>query len=174
MKHLYFIRHGQSDMNKVKVWSGARSETPLSLEGRKQAKAAGVAAKKLGIDYIICSPLSRAHDTAKIIAKEIGYPISKIECNSLLIERDFGPLEGTPWDPDLNLDGISDVETSDSVLARAKLVLGHLITMDADTILISSHGSLGRALRHILHPEIPFQPTPSSPRFANGKIIRLS
>lgn len=173
MKHLYFIRHGMSEMNKVSQWSGARSETPLTPEGRAQATAAGIEAKALYIDYIMSSPLGRAHDTARIIAQEIGYPEANIELNSLLIERDFGPLEGTPWDPDLNVDGIVDVETTESVLNRARLVFAHARTLDADVILLASHGSMGRALRHLINPDIPFEPSSTGHRFPNGKIIKL-
>lgn len=173
MKHLYFIRHGLSEMNAVSKLSGAGSDTPLTPEGRAQAKAAGIAARSLGINYIISSPLIRAHDTAKIIAKEIGFPEDDIELNSLLIERHFGPLEGTLWTPDLNLDGVSDVETRDSVLARAHLALEHLQTLNAENILISSHGTFGRALRHILQPDTPFKVTPMSARFPNGQIVKL-
>ena len=173
MKHLYFIRHGLSEMNQAGKWSGAQSESPLTAEGRQQAQAAGRAAKNLGIDYIISSPLSRAHDTAKIIAQEITYPLDKIELNSLLIERDLGSLEGTPWDPDLNLDDVADVETETAIIERARLTYSHLQALDADAILVVSHGSFGRAFRHIIHPEIPFAVSATGYRLPNGEIIRL-
>lgn len=173
MKHLYFIRHGLSEMNKAGIWSGAQSQSPLTKEGHLQAIEAGLAAKNLGINYIISSPLSRAHETAKIIAREIGYPETKIELNSLLIERDLGPLEGQPWDPDLNLDDIADVETADTIARRARLTFEHLQSLDAESILVVSHGSFGRAFRHIVHPDIPFEVTEVGYRFPNGKIIKL-
>ena len=178
MKHLYFIRHGLSELNKERRWSGGQSNTPLIPEGRAQAKAAGITAKTYNIDYIISSPLSRAYDTAKIVAQEIGYPIDKIERNSLLIERDFGSLEGQPWQPDFDLDGVSDVETIDSILERATLTLEHLYGLDAEVILVSGHGTFGRAFRHIIHPDIPFGVGRSgfgSPetRFPNGEIVKL-
>ncbi len=169
MKQLYFCRHGQSQLNKEGRWAGS-IETPLTDEGRAQARAAGKAAKTLGIDYILCSPLSRAHDTAKIIAEEIGYPLDQLDINSLVIERHFGPLEGQPWDPDLNMDGIADIETVDSLVERAKLTLKHLETVPADIILIVSHGSFGRAFRHNLHPDVPFN---NGERFENARIMQL-
>lgn len=173
MKHIYFVRHGLSEMNMVSKLSGAGSDTPLAPEGRAQAKAAGLAAKDLDIDYIISSPLIRAHETAKIIAKEIGFPGENIELNSLLLERHFGSLEGTPWTPDLNFDGISDVETRDSVLERARLTIEHLNTLDANNILVASHGTFGRALRHILQPNTPYKVTSASDRLPNGQIVQL-
>ncbi|HSH55878.1 MAG TPA: histidine phosphatase family protein [Candidatus Limnocylindrales bacterium] len=168
MKHLYFCRHGLSELNKAGRWAGS-IETPLTDEGRKQAKLAGLAAKDFGIDYILCSPLSRAHETAAIIADVIGYPLEKLDINSLVVERHFGMLEGQPWQPDLDLDGIADIETVDSLMERAYLTLKHLKAVDADTILVVSHGSFGRALRHVANPSIPFKGS----RFENAKIERL-
>lgn len=154
MKKLYFIRHGQSEMNTRNLWAGV-TNTPLTDEGRRQAKAAGYAAKDLGIDLIVSSPLVRAHETAKIVAKEIGYPGEKILINSLLIERNFGELEGKPYDPDLNLDGFSDLEVDDALVARAHLALKWINSHQADHILVVSHGSFGRALRSMLKAEYP-------------------
>lgn len=169
MKHLYFCRHGVSQLNADGRWAGS-TETPLTAEGRAGAKLAGKAAKKLKIDYIICSPLSRAHDTAKIIAQEIGYPLEKIDVNSLVVERHFGVLEGQLWQPDFNLDGIADVETLDSTLERARLTLKHLETIDAETVLIVSHGAFSRAIRHILNPAIPYH---KQDRLANAQIVKI-
>jgi broad specificity phosphatase PhoE len=148
MKRLYFTRHGLSEMNKAGLWSGGGIDTPLAPEGKKAAKKAAEDAKGLNIDYIISSPYIRAYETAKIIAKEIDYPIEKIERNSLFIERNFGELEGTPWRIDINIDGFADVETVDSLMERAKLALRHIEAIpDAHNILVVSHGSFGRALR---------------------------
>ncbi len=156
MKKLYFIRHGLSEMNVAGIVSG-RTNTSLTNEGRQQAKIAGQAAKHIKIDLIVCSPLSRAHDTAKIIAKEIGYPIKQLQTNSLLIERDYGQLEGKPWTPDLNLDGVADLETAEMLITRAQLALDWLHTLPAQHILVVSHGAFGRAMRSILKPEFDFE-----------------
>lgn len=169
MRHLYFCRHGQSVLNVEGKFAGS-IETPLTKEGRGQARHAGIAAKNLGVGYIICSPLSRAHDTARIIAKEIGYPEKEIDVNSLVVERHFGELEGKTWQADMNLDDIVDIEAVDTLLERAKLTLNHLRTIQADTILVVSHGAFGRALRHIVNPDIPFH---GSERFENAKLIKL-
>lgn len=169
MKNLYFCRHGLSQLNLEGRWAGS-TETPLTDEGRAQAEAAGEKANELGIDYILCSPLSRAHETARIIARKIGYPEDQIDVNSLVVERHFGELEGEPWQPDLDLDGFADIETMDTIKERAKLTLEHLGTIDADNILVVSHGQFGRVLRHMVHPELPIK---GSPRFGNAEIVQL-
>lgn len=157
MKRFYFVRHGLSEMNVAGVWSG-QIETPLTKTGRAQAKKAGKQLRDdhTQIDYIISSPLSRAHETARIIAKEIDYPEDKIETNPLFLERHFGALEGQKWKPDLDLDGIADIETTDTILERARMALNYLESLPYDTILVAAHGSIGRAIRHHIQEDKPF------------------
>ena len=175
MKRLYFIRHGLTEMNKTGHYSGT-SETPLSAEGKAQAKEAGKHAKNLNIDYIVCSPLGRAHDTAKIVAKEIGYPVDDIHTNSLFIKRHFGIMEAQPWEPDLDIDGVADVESTDNLLNRAGLALEFLHTLPHDNILVVAHGTFGRALRsHVVDGEVFENADPTKPsygRIPNAEIVQ--
>ena len=172
MKHLYFVRHGLTEANVNGIWSGTM-ETPLTAEGKAQAKLAGQHAKSLHIDHIIASSLGRARDTAAIIAREIGYPAKDIELNSLLIERHFGQMEGQPWQMDADTDGFIDVETRESVLERARLALEHLETIEADAVLVVSHGTFGRAFRSLIHPHMPFELGQPQTRFKNAEIVKL-
>lgn len=155
MKKLYFVRHGLTESNASGVFAG-RTETPLTEEGRKQAKSAGKIVKDLQIDLVVCSPLSRALETAKIICEEIEYPVNKIHTSSLLVERSYGKLEGQPWSPDINLDGMSDVESNDELHERSKLALEWIESLGGSHILVVGHGSSGRSLRRHLKPEIPY------------------
>jgi broad specificity phosphatase PhoE len=152
MKKLYFVRHGQSVMNVSGHVSG-HTDTELTDEGREQAKVAGQSAKNLQIDYIISSPLKRAHETAKIIAREIGYPEASIHLNSLFMERYYGKAEGEVWRADLDVDGFADVETVDEIMGRAKQALKFLHSLEAERILVVSHGAFGRALRSVIREE---------------------
>lgn len=174
MKKLYFVRHGLTEMNVSGHYSGT-SETPLTPKGKKQAKAAGKIAKDFNIDYIVSSPLSRAHNTAKIIAKEIGYPVKDIHLNSLFIERHFGSMEGQAWQPDIDIDGMANVESHHELLSRAKLALEFLHTLPQDNILVVAHGTFGRALRSLVVPEMIFHADPNHPnygRLQNAEIVR--
>jgi uncharacterized phosphatase len=175
MKKLYFIRHGLSELNKQNVWSGT-IDTALSDEGRAQAKLAGQKAKKLNISLIVCSPLSRTKETAEIIAAQIGYPADKILYSDLLIERHFGDLEGQPHkdtDHELDLDTVPNVETKEMILKRADKALRFLESLKSDNILVVSHGSFGRAMRHHLMADMPFANSKSSPEnvLPNGEVI---
>jgi len=156
MKHLYYVRHGISVRNQQNVFAGS-DDTPLAPEGRRQARIAGKEAKKLHIDYIVSSPLSRALETAQIIADEIGYPRNAIEVNQLFTERHFGILEGQPWFPNLDLDGTAEIETVPSLLERSKQALDFLYSLKAENVLVVGHGSFGRAIRHHLSPDRPYQ-----------------
>ncbi len=167
MTHLYFIRHGLSQLNTEGKVAG-HTETPLTDEGKQQAQQAGKKAQNLGIEHIISSPLSRAYDTAKIIAKEIGYPIDKIEVNPLFIERYFGSMEAKPYNHDIDYDGIVDAEKAATLVARAEMAIRYLHSLPYDKILVVSHGSTGRALRHHLVEDKPFH---FPQRFENADLV---
>ncbi|HET7320491.1 MAG TPA: histidine phosphatase family protein [Candidatus Saccharimonadales bacterium] len=149
MKHLYFVRHGQSQANVDRVFAG-HNNTPLTELGKKQAEAAGEHAKSLHINHIIASPIKRAHDTALIIAKKIGLPETNIEFNNLLMERSYGSAVGLTWDT--NIDGFTDIETMDSVAERAHLALRHILALPYETILVVSHGTFWQKLYMETHP----------------------
>ena len=169
MQHLYFVRHGLSVMNKKGIFSG-RTETPLADEGVHQSILAGQYAVNLGIDCIVSSPMKRAIDTATIIANEIGYPVDKIIVSDLFMERAFGILEGQTYQPHMDLEHIEGVETAELIVERAKTGVDYLQSLEATTILVVSHGAIGRALRHSLNPTTPFR---SSERFNNAQVTKL-
>ena len=170
MKHLYFVRHGLSVMNKKGIFSG-RTETPLATEGVHQAKLAGQDAVSLGIDCIVSSPMKRAIDTATIIADEIGFPADKIIVSDLFMERAFGSLEGQAYQPHMDLENVEGVETAELIVERAQSGVDYLQSLPATTILVVSHGAIGRALRHSLNPStVPFH---GSERFDNAQVTKL-
>ncbi len=91
MKHIYFVRHGQTLMNTKHVHQGP--EEPLTELGKKQAAAVALILKKKNIDVIITSPFVRAHETASIIARELDLPLSITE--SVKEFRRPDPMYGT-------------------------------------------------------------------------------
>lgn len=148
------MRHGLSEMNVAGLIAGI-TETPLTREGREQAKKAGRAAKGLGIDLIVSSPMSRAHETARIVASEIGFPEENILTSPLLFERNYGVLEGTPYVAGKNMDEFEGYEKDTSLIARAQQALDWINGLEANHILVVSHGAFGRALRSILKTDFP-------------------
>ena len=100
MSKLYFTRHGETVWNVENKICGT-TDSPLTEKGHLQAIALGekiaeeIRIDKVKIDRILCSPLSRAHDTAKHIAEITGI---RLEVEPLLTEQCFGTYEGTPRD----------------------------------------------------------------------------
>jgi broad specificity phosphatase PhoE len=69
----FFLRHGESEGNSARLLQG-RGDYPLSEQGRRQAlQAAGWFADK-DIRAVLCSPLARAAETARILAAALGLP----------------------------------------------------------------------------------------------------
>ena len=86
-----FVRHGQTDWN-LQGFIQGRENNPLNETGIAQAKDTANFLKQQHWDVIISSPLIRAYDTAKEIAKAVG--ISSIVLDEHFLERNFGEVSG--------------------------------------------------------------------------------
>jgi uncharacterized phosphatase len=168
MKQLYVCRHGESELNQQERYAG-QLDTPLTVHGRQQAEQAGQSAHGLGLrfDEVVASPLSRAHDTAKIIAQQIGYPEDKITIHPLFMERSYGSLSGQPWTVEADQQAYPDIETDAQLTARAEQALAYLRALQAETILLVCHGSFLVALRTLLDPQA------STAELPNAKIVQF-
>jgi broad specificity phosphatase PhoE len=152
--HLYFIRHGESTSNYGELITG-QQDVPLTDLGREQARVAGrsIIDQGIKIDHIICSSLVRAHDTARLIAHEIGFPEDQIQVNDMVIERSFGSLEGKPkGDPATMTDEYIQAcggELDPQIRERARQFLDSLRAAEGN-VLVVSHTGFGRRLRAIV------------------------
>lgn len=90
---IYLIRHGETDWNHQKRRQGRR-DVPLNDGGREQMRRCGELLSRLAADTIITSPLSRAVESAEIIAECLGFDKESILRDEGLIERDFGDVDG--------------------------------------------------------------------------------
>ncbi len=88
--NIYFARHGQTEWNKDNRVCG-RTDLPLTEMGKVQVQslAQNLATEK--IDIIISSPLQRAIQTSKIVAKHFGCDVL---IDERLIEQNYGVYEG--------------------------------------------------------------------------------
>lgn len=175
MKHLYFIRHGESAANVLRQFAG-QVDSLLTERGRRQAAATSPDVAKLGIDLILSSPLRRALDTAKIIAKDIGYPVDGIITNDLFMEHDVGQLAGKSWDDYREFDeSFEGLESEADFRARVKRGLEFIKSRPEDTVLLVSHGGVYVQLLEILH--IPNTEKPDRDANAgeptNAKVTRI-
>ena len=85
MTKLIFLRHGESEYNRIKKYAG-QLDVPLSEVGKQQAIIAGsYIAKNYKIDEIYSSNLSRAIETAQPIA------------NAIHIDKRLSELDSGVW-----------------------------------------------------------------------------
>lgn len=152
---LYFVRHGESTTNKAEQYTG-QLDVELTDHGREQARNAGreLVERNVRIDLMISSPLIRAHETAQLIAKEIGYPEEQITIEPLVIERYFGTIQGKDKTEvgELNDEVIekSGAETEGQIIMRAQEFLRTLEGVNAQNVLIVSHNGFGKRLKAVV------------------------
>ena len=179
MKQIYFVRHGESELNKAGKWAGT-TNTPLTPKGRQQAKTAGQLAKQQGLEFdlILSSPLERAHHTAQHIAAEVGYPNDKIILEPKLIERHYGELENKDHLSIVGAKNLMDerhiekygAEKLDDLQKRADDILSYLNELPHKRILVVGHGASGRALWRAAN-KLPVHTRHK--KYANAEIERL-
>jgi len=87
----YFVRHGESEGNRDGVIQG-RLPSLLTEKGRRQAREAGAWFKDNPPDLVLTSPLTRARETADIIAAEAG--VRNLHEADKLTEIDAGIFSG--------------------------------------------------------------------------------
>ena len=90
MTRFILVRHGQTEWNRVERFRG-RADLSLDETGLRQALAAALKLKDHDIAAIYSSPLKRALETASVIARQLGIPVTPSEG---LIDIDFGSWQG--------------------------------------------------------------------------------
>lgn len=73
-RRLIVWRHGQTDWNLEQRWQG-QADVPLNERGRDQARRAAPVLAGYGITHLFSSDLSRAAETADILAEIVGLPV---------------------------------------------------------------------------------------------------
>ena len=156
MGHIYFVRHGQTVWNVENKICGA-TDSPLTEQGREQARLLGRQIRESGIhiDQILCSPLSRARDTAMAIAEATGLSLKE---EKRLTEQNFGKWEGTPRDgKDFLADKrnfVTDYEGGESmtrVCQRIYNLLDELKAQPDKVYLLVAHNGIARAVNSYFH-----------------------
>jgi broad specificity phosphatase PhoE len=152
---LSLVRHGETDWNRQRRIQGL-TDIPLNETGREQARQTGHRLTRRRWDRIYSSPLSRARETAAIIAAEVGLPDA--ETVDALIERDYGDAEGLNFAeverryPDRS--AVPGQESREDVMARVVPALRTLAAEHAgESILVVSHGGAIRAVLAAVDPE---------------------
>lgn len=151
--YIYFIRHGETDWNKVRMIQG-QADIPLNETGQREAEKIAEVLQEVDFKKIYASPLQRAYETAKRIHRYHGCEIVQ---DDRLKEISYGVDEGK------NLDEISrdttcalhkyfkvpdqyvppkNGETISQLLERCTGVLETLEKEPDGPILVSCHGAV--------------------------------
>ena len=140
------VRHGQTDWNAERRLQGS-TDIPLNDVGRGQARDAVGILAPYEWDAIVSSPLSRAAETADLIAEGLGLTVSRRVPE--LTERSFGPAEGMQAGPELEAlrvpGGFKGAESEDEAADRGIAALEALAEeFRGQRLLVVTHGTLLR------------------------------
>lgn len=179
MTVLTLVRHGETEWNRTRRIQGS-TDIPLNDVGRQQARDAA-ATLRVGLNadapvVVVASDLSRARETAEIIAAELGVHVSRLYPD--LRERAYGEAEGIDaeqfharWGDWHNAD-VPGAEPWPQVRARGLRALRRVVrdarretAPVAASVIVVTHGAMIRELiRHATAGELPAV----GERLANG------
>jgi 2,3-bisphosphoglycerate-dependent phosphoglycerate mutase len=111
MHNLILIRHGQSQWNLEKRFTGFY-DAELTNKGKLEAKYAGQLIKKLNISFDSCftSQLQRAKNTLSIILETLNQTNTRVNKAWELNERHYGELTGLNKDEIIKKHGVKQVK----------------------------------------------------------------
>lgn len=155
---IYFVRHGKTEWNNQFRYQGS-TNISLNEEGRTQALRAALRFEGKEIDAVITSPLSRAKETAEIIASKLHGV--ELEESELLTEVNFGEWEGLTV-PEIKAKSGEELfykwrmnefhvcvpggEDMDALYVRACAAARSLLSRSEEKILVVGHGAMFRIL----------------------------
>ena len=155
-RKLLLVRHGLTDWNNIHKFQG-RTDIPLNNAGLEQAEKTARRIEKWQVDAVYTSPLSRALQTADIIAARFQ---KKPVVLDDLTEVNFGTWEGLLFREQLEknneslLKWIADPffytppggEEWDAISQRIERAVSAVMGSEHRHIVIVSHGGIIRAL----------------------------
>jgi len=160
-KTIYFIRHGETDLNRAHIVQGSGIDSSLNELGHQQARHFYKYYKKENFDLIICSALQRSHQTILPFVED-GIPLRRFaEIN----EMNWGIHEGKSSTPAMkaaytemisqwnqnNLDArLEEGESAQEMADRLQSFLDQLKEMPQKKILVCTHGRALRCLMTLL------------------------
>jgi len=180
---LYLFRHGQTDWNAAERFQG-HTDIPLNDIGREQARQLIPYFRENSIDAVLSSDLTRASETAKIIADALFIPVyqhyglreahlgAAQGLTRVEIETNLGEELAKRWrsshvsDADVSYPG---GETGKQVLQRSfRAIEDFLLAHPWTKIGVATHGGV---IRRIMHQLLP----PNSPdvQIPNTVVYRI-
>lgn len=156
---VYVIRHGESESNASKKWTGWM-DVELTEKGKKDAEKAREVLKNIKFDKVYSSDLKRALDTMKIVLPEAIF-----EASPLLREINVGSLENKPINilteegqrifSEMDYTGFGG-ESKEELRKRIRKFINSLDNEEYENVAVFSHGGwLYCLLELVLETEIP-------------------
>jgi probable phosphoglycerate mutase len=150
MKHIYLIRHAQSEYNEKGIFQGSL-DSELTPLGYIQAKLLSLAFKNKKIDVIYSSFQKRALKTAIFLSKALN---KEIVIEPRIREISFGELEGKnfiqmfveyrdmmiSWSKDPLENPLPTQESKESFLKRVREFIDIVKAQRYEHIVVVSHG----------------------------------
>ncbi len=180
MTRLTLVRHGQTDWNLQGRIQGS-TDIPLNDTGRRQAQQAAARLAGTPFDLVCTSPLSRAAETARIMAEALALPEPLVAVG--MREHEFGEAEGLLWEQysDRFRGRRDDVPGAETVRQLTDRILASLERIDAaarrrsapraESVLVVTHGGVIRALlEHASGGTLPAQ----GESLGNGSVHRFA
>lgn len=194
---VHFVRHGQATHNvraEVRREEGCSHEefiaamqaddqldADLTDKGRAQARAAAAAMSWPSVELVVCSPLSRAIETAALVFREQAARDVPFVCNELLREWS-GLMENARRRPSAELRArfprvdfsaipetdeswTEELEPVDKVAGRGLLFLEWLARRPEREIAVVAHGGIYSSL--FAHAAVRDESETLRPRFGN-------
>ena len=149
MKTIIMVRHGQSESNVRKTFTG-QLDAPLTEAGREQARRMAQYLDKYRVDKIYASSLGRAVETAQAISQRQECPVEKrdelMEMNSGLWQGlTFGEIaEKYPqtyevWRTDIGKATPEGGETCQELYDRVTAFFQKVLEMPEETVCLVCH-----------------------------------
>lgn len=154
VKHLYLVRHGETEFNLEGIIQGGGLDSALTEKGHRQAVKLGeyLRSNSFICDYIFASPLGRTMETARLAVSGLGRDIIT---DDLLKEIDCGDFEGRKI-ADIDMEKLYRLrvdpkerypkgESVEDVRQRAEKFIRGLKDYPGESAIIFSHGNFLRS-----------------------------
>jgi 2,3-bisphosphoglycerate-dependent phosphoglycerate mutase len=180
---LLLVRHGESDWNVRRLAQGQAPGPVLTREGAAQCERAARELAGRSVSRIVSSDLTRARQSASILAARLGVPVSfeqairerSLGCAEGRPSAELGPLsgvrDGQVVDPDI---APRDGETVRQLYERVRTFAASIVAQpqtQADIVLVT-HGGVIRVLQAWARGAGPHHM--AWPPLANGVVVPCS
>lgn len=184
MTHLIITRHGYSEYNKTRMYTGQVDVALTELGLKQAAKTAEYVAETYKIDAIYSSDLKRAMSTAIPVSEKLGIPVIK----EPLIKEIYGGLWENKFMPEIDKLYHDDYQIYKTTIGLARCTGGESLAElqaralegmkkiaeenDGKTVFVATHGGVLLALT-AYWMSLPLEKMHETPPATNSSITEV-